>query len=263
MHAQLSKARCYIAVGEREIVATAALQRAGDGRQINVRLFRRPGDSPRRPLRADDVLWGVARREGLSDTDDPIVHANDVQHAFVIGDDENAICGFAPPRRTSRPGTQSRPQLALPTASNQRCPKCLGLIESSSSDATIADGDGAADPGAGAISVLAESADDAQVAEVAGDEPTPPPGSTRARTRARRGGIVTIPAGRRSIVIDDLPPRLRGAAIAAELESEQAALRVESVTTRADGSVLVSLNQRADSAVRVSWFVVSGRHRRQ
>lgn len=251
-------------MGEREIgVAMVALQRAGDGRQINLRLFRRPGESPRRPLRADDVLWGVARREGLSDTDDPIAHATDFQHAFVIGDDHRAICGFAPPRRTSRPGTQPRPQLALPTASNPRCLKCLGLIEKTSSHATIADSESAADPGAGATGALAESADDAQVAEVAGDEPTPSPGSTRSRTRARRGGIVTIPAGRRSTVIADLPPRLRGAAIAAELESEQAALRVESVTTRDDGSVLVSLNQRADSAVRVSWFVVSGHHRRQ
>jgi hypothetical protein len=251
-------------VGERKIgVALVAPQRAGDSRRINLRLFRRTGEIPRHPLRAEDVLWGVARREGLSDTDDPIVHANDVQHAFVIGDDENAICGFAPPRRTSRPGTRPRPQLALPTASNPRCLKCLGLIEDTSSHATIADSESPADPGVGASGALPETADDAQVAEVAGDEPTPSPGPTRARTRARRGGIVTIPAGRRSTVIDDLPPRLRGAAIAAELESEQAALRVESVTTRDDGSVLVSLNQRADSEVRVSWFVVSGRHRRQ
>lgn len=90
-------------------------------------LLRRPKDAGLR-FKPDDVLWGVARREGYSDTDDPTQHDAVVQHAFEFGTDKRAICGFEPPRRRSRVTATPHPQLAIPGPSNPRCPRCEALL---------------------------------------------------------------------------------------------------------------------------------------
>ena len=77
----------------------------------------------------EQVIWGVPRRAGLDEQDDPKAHAGLTQHAFEIGNDERAICGFEPPKRASGPTAKARAQLAMPNPRlNPRCPKCLKLM---------------------------------------------------------------------------------------------------------------------------------------
>ena len=94
-----------------------------------MRVFRRPRDSYNDPA-ATDFIWGVPRREGHSDTDDPGAHSGVVQHAFEFGRDDRAICGFEPPKRTSRAYREARPQLAVPGRDNPKCRKCELLVVS-------------------------------------------------------------------------------------------------------------------------------------
>ena len=77
----------------------------------------------------DHVIWGVPRRAGLDEQDDPKAHAGLTQHAFEPGNDDRAICGFEPPKRATGPTTKPHAQLAVPNSRlNPRCPKCLKLI---------------------------------------------------------------------------------------------------------------------------------------
>ena len=77
----------------------------------------------------DQVIWGVPRRAGLDEQDDPKAHAGLTQHAFQPGNDDRAICGFEPPKRAGGPTAKPRAQLAVPNSRlNPRCPKCLKLI---------------------------------------------------------------------------------------------------------------------------------------
>ena len=77
----------------------------------------------------EQVIWGVPRRAGLDEQDDPKAHGGLTQHAFEIGNDDRAICGFEPPKRASGPTTKARAQLAMPNPRlNPRCPKCLKLM---------------------------------------------------------------------------------------------------------------------------------------
>src|SRR6476646_6649854 len=77
----------------------------------------------------EQVIWGVPRRAGLDEQDDPKAHGGLTQHAFEIGNDERAICGFEPPKRASGPTAKPRAQLAMPNSRlNPRCPKCLKLM---------------------------------------------------------------------------------------------------------------------------------------
>ena len=77
----------------------------------------------------EQVIWGVPRRSGLDEQDDPKAHGGLTQHAFEIGNDERAICGFEPPKRASSPTSKPRAQLAVPNSRlNPRCPKCLKLM---------------------------------------------------------------------------------------------------------------------------------------
>jgi hypothetical protein len=77
----------------------------------------------------DQVIWGVPRRAGLDEQDDPKAHAGLTQHAFEVGNDDRAICGFEPPKRASSPTAKPKAQLSMPnTRLNPRCPKCLKLI---------------------------------------------------------------------------------------------------------------------------------------
>src|SRR5688572_8511526 len=175
----------------------------------------------------DEVLWGVPRREGYSDTSDPLAHKGLTQHAFEFGIDERAICGFEPPRRPSRNYRDPRPQLALAGTDNPRCPKCAALLGrrgAVAADEVATEQRDAEDTSAQAVGIaeraLAERPskfaprepgwDLRQTVEVNGetngDEPedTAPQAERRpaGRRSVRRGGIAVVPAGRKSIVID-------------------------------------------------------------
>ena len=90
----------------------------------------RRGNKAAPQVAPEDVIWGVPRREAASDQDDPLVHAGVTQHAFLIGVDYEAICGFKPPLRIGFVAGTKAPQLALPGRDNPRCPKCSARISS-------------------------------------------------------------------------------------------------------------------------------------
>ena len=141
-----------------------------------MRAFRRPRDNYNDPA-ATEFMWGVPRREGHSDTDDPTPHSGVMQHAFEFGRDDRAICGFEPPKRTSRVSRDARPQLAVPGRNNPKCRKCELLVASSvRSDGAVAVMDPAArdgqasdsaetDPANGAIEEVADLGDRETIAD--------------------------------------------------------------------------------------------------
>src|SRR5436190_23078196 len=100
--------------------------------------FRRPNKNAVE-VASDQVIWGVARREGASDRDDPLLHSGLMQHAFLFGVDDEAICGFRPPARVGFVGTAKMPQLAMPPRESPRCPKCAGLLVSASTPSEALD----------------------------------------------------------------------------------------------------------------------------
>jgi hypothetical protein len=87
--------------------------------------FRRP------PPRAEpasivieEITWGVRRRPGFSEFDDPSVHHGLTQHAFVQGLDLRALCGYRPhPRSRGR-----SVRVAAATESNPACAECTAAI---------------------------------------------------------------------------------------------------------------------------------------
>lgn len=226
----------------------------------------------------DEVLWGVPRREGFSDTSDPLAHKGLTQHAFEFGIDERAICGFEPPRRPSRSYRDPRPQLALAGTDNPRCPKCAALLERrgavSVDDAAPQQHGG--DASAQEVGVTQESLvprsskfaprepgwDLRQTGETIGDDPDE--GAPQAERRpaagrrsVRRGGSAVIPAGRKSIVID--VPEVTGfAGIVANVEPPVEDLRVATVTLAEGGKATIGLSRTAPAPVRVAWYLVLG-----
>jgi hypothetical protein len=87
-----------------------------------------PWRSEQRYYSPAEVVWGVPLRPGFSDDDDPRAHEGVAQHAFEIGSDRRAICGFEPPVRAT-PGRSSRPMLALASSVyNPRCRKCSSMV---------------------------------------------------------------------------------------------------------------------------------------
>jgi hypothetical protein len=101
-----------------------------------MRLFRPSQGRPR--YAAAEVEWAAALREGHSDEDDPRAHKGVIQHAYSIGEEAHAICGYTPPLRAMPDGTK-RPALALPTDRyNPRCRRCTQLIWSARSEDNIA-----------------------------------------------------------------------------------------------------------------------------
>ena len=256
----------------------------------------RRGNKPAQQVAPEDVIWGVPRREAASDQDDPLVHEGVAQHAFLIGVDYEAICGFKPPLRSGFVAGEKSPQLALPGRDNPRCPKCSALITSvgtlekaveaalaqttkdesdlTSDDALThgetpgVDPDGAVDAD---YAVEDETTDDETVELVDGpadgndgDDEASVNARDSAwaprRSSARRGGQATIPLGKRSVIVQ-LPDKLIGSVIAADIEGERGELRVRSVVADDDGTIRITLNQPAPTPVEVLWFVVSGSQR--
>lgn len=106
-----------IGVGGRRISRTA-----GD---VTRRLGRPARVAATRP--ADEVLWGIVRRREHSDIDDPSAHAGRVQHAFLLGDDSKALCGFRPRRIATT--ADDGPVLAVPSPRyNPMCPRCSAVV---------------------------------------------------------------------------------------------------------------------------------------
>ena len=76
---------------------------------------------------ADEVVWGVAIRDGFDEIDDPWYHKGTTQHAYLEGNDAVALCGFRPPR--SGPRTRRRSRLGLPTAGDHpMCGMCAKMV---------------------------------------------------------------------------------------------------------------------------------------
>ena len=73
--------------------------------------------------------------------------------------------------------------------------------------------------------------------------------------RVRRGGLVTVPAGRQSVVAE-LPENARGAAVAAQVDGDYGDVRVKSVALRDDGRLYITLSERTSEPVEVIWFVI-------
>lgn len=82
---------------------------------------------------SDEILWGVRRRAGYSEIDDPRAYSRREAHAFIFGSDAVALCGFRP-RRSWHVGAPT--SLAIPTELNPRCPRCILAIRVSDTPAT-------------------------------------------------------------------------------------------------------------------------------
>jgi hypothetical protein len=88
--------------------------------------------TPPRPLTgrtfpADEVVWGIAIRNGFDELDDPWYHRGTTQHAYLEGNDNVAICGFRPPQ--SGPRTRRRSRLGLPSAGEHpMCGMCARMV---------------------------------------------------------------------------------------------------------------------------------------
>jgi hypothetical protein len=237
-------------------------------------IFRRPPkESP--ALVADGVLWGVARREAASDRDDPLLHTGLVQHAFVLGTDEQAVCGFRPPQSAGFGGRTRVPQLALPGVDNPRCSKCVRLIAETAPAAPVApespraaESDhesteaGEDDALEAAVSIEADASPDAVDSADEHEDTDSARDETRAprRSSVRRAGRITVPPGRRSVVTN-LPPKWQGAAITADVVGSPDELRVQSIRVGDDGTVRITLNQRTTAPVELVLYLVSSPER--
>ena len=87
------------------------------------------GQRPRtgKTFPADEVVWGIAIRNGFDEMDDPGYHRGTTQHAYLEGNDNVAICGFRPPQ--SGPRTRRRSRLGLPSSGeNPMCGMCARMV---------------------------------------------------------------------------------------------------------------------------------------
>ena len=253
-------------------------------------------------IEPEGVMWGVPRREGSSDTDDPLVHVGVVQHAFALGQDDRALCGFKTPKYATTGDKTPRPRLALAGRDNPRCRKCTAAValapghvddevapeaaaagsEVSSVEAALdevelvlpVDGaqedvdddvpagdpseNGAAQPVEAAVQEAEAGSDDSEGSEERSDTQTTTRAGAKRRTSVRRGGRVTVPAGRRSVVVR-LPSSARGSAIAAEIDGDPDDLHVQVVRMPKDGFAQVTLNRKAHTSIDVVLFFVSRR----
>ncbi|HEY7024115.1 MAG TPA: hypothetical protein VH371_04050 [Candidatus Limnocylindrales bacterium] len=71
-----------------------------------------------------DVLWGIRRQAGNGDLFDPASQAGVKAHAFAVGRDDVAVCGFRPLRFRRR---RAMP-LAAASEYNPQCTMCLARL---------------------------------------------------------------------------------------------------------------------------------------
>jgi len=232
---------------------------------MRVRLL--PGSNTQGEMWAhDEVLWGIPRRHGFSDIDDPRAHSGIPQHAFPLGHNERAICGNEPPKRPTWINPIPQPQLAVPSPIyNPRCQDCQRLLVGSAelgrptrnlfpSVAIPIE----VDPQAAPISFAAPEV--FQPAEIIGIEASQPARRKSSRRSVRRGGTTTVEAGE-PIVEIQAPEVTAGAGIVASVVDGPDGVRVASVTVHDGGRATIELNQAWTSPIRVAWFIVSSMER--
>lgn len=71
-----------------------------------------------------EIVWGIRRKSGCGDLDDPRAQAGATAHAFAAGRDEIAVCGYRPMRWSRR---RAMP-LAAASEYNAQCTKCLARL---------------------------------------------------------------------------------------------------------------------------------------
>ena len=228
------------------------------------------GRSEQKRWNEDELIWGVPRRAGHDDLDDPKAHAGLTQHAFEPGNDERAICGFEPTKRATGPAAKPRPQLATPSPRlNPRCPKCSRLIAVQPVPATP--------PVHAAIQAsLPQPPPPAPVAPPPLPPPpvqwtpapgpttpppsTPPPpvGSSPPPPPPSRGesweGTASFGVGQLMAMVR--PPGQPGLGVVASVVSGPSGTRVKSVHIDADGLAVITLSESASAPVTVAWFAV-------
>jgi len=253
---------------------------------VRIRLL--PGSTAPDQLWAhDDVMWGIPRRHGYSDIEDPRAHSGIAQHAFPIGRNERAICGNEPPKRSTWLNPIPLPQLALASPRyNPRCSDCNKLLVGISQHTrptldlhpphaipVEADPQFVAIPLPGrATPWTAEpwsvEPDPHRVAIPLPGPATPwiaKPLSVEAsqtqkrkstRRSVRRGGTTMVAPGEPLVEIH-APEAIAGAGIVASVVHGPLGVRVISVTVHDDGRATIALNQAPTSHVKVAWFIVS------
>ncbi len=73
------------------------------------------------------VQWGVPREPFRFDIEDPAEHRGRVQHAYPLGNDAVAVCGFETPLVRSFMGGKA-PLLALAGPESPRCRSCAAVV---------------------------------------------------------------------------------------------------------------------------------------
>jgi len=79
---------------------------------------------PEMSIDRSEVLWGIRRQAGSGDMFDPASQAGAKAHAFAVGHDDVAVCGFRPLRF----GRRRAMPVAAATAYNPQCTKCLARL---------------------------------------------------------------------------------------------------------------------------------------
>jgi hypothetical protein len=229
-------------------------------------------------------MWGIPRRHGYSDIEDPRAHSGIPQHAFPFDRNDRAICGFEPPKRSTWLNPVPQPQLALASpAYNPRCQDCLRLLVGRSQHAPdLGDLRPAvaipieADRPLVAIPLPAglghagpvqprEAVEAVHAVQPAEEVETLAPVDTEvgqaqrrksSRRSVRRGGTISVATGEPFVEID-APEAAAGAGIVASVVHGPSGVRVASVTVHDDGRATIALNQPPTSPVNVAWFIVS------
>jgi hypothetical protein len=220
----------------------------------------------------DEVMWGIPRRHGYSDIEDPSAHEGITQHAFPIDRNDRAICGNEPPKRVTSLNPVPTPQLALPSPLyNPRCQDCQKLLVGNGGHRrpepelhpTIAihvepDRPVAINVEADPIPEVIQLPPPAipWVAEPVLAEDPPAQRRKSSRRSVRRGGTAMVASGEPTVDIE-APDAVGGAGIVASVISGPTGIRVTSVTVHDDGRATIALNRTAASPINISWFIVS------
>ena len=79
---------------------------------------------PEMSIDRSEVLWGIRRQAGSGDMFDLASQAGVKAHAFAVGRDDIAVCGFRPLRF----GRRRAMPVAAATEYNPQCTKCLARL---------------------------------------------------------------------------------------------------------------------------------------
>jgi hypothetical protein len=79
---------------------------------------------PEMSIDRSEILWGIRRQAGSGDLFDPASQAGIKAHAFAVGRDDIAVCGFRPLRL----GRRRAMPIAAASEYNPQCSKCLARL---------------------------------------------------------------------------------------------------------------------------------------